>query len=252
VKTPLLATKAPRRGQGGQATTEFAVLALALVPIFILVPLIGKYIDMNQTAEQASRYLAFEASARNTRSTWKTDDELATEVRRRFFSNSDAPVKTGDAAGNFSAHRNPVWSDHTGKPLLQNFEDDVGVAGAKESYNAIASTALYRGELGLSDDNLYTGNVTVKIADVANLQTFDKIGLSTSRKTVLLADAWTARDNASIRGKIEDSFAMYPMGPLKGIIDIVGTLPTLVYDPALKVSDFDWDIVPCDRLVEGC
>jgi hypothetical protein len=252
VKRRVLARKAPRRSQGGQATTEFAVLALALVPLFILVPLIGKYIDLNQTAEQASRYVAFEASARNTRSSWKTDEELAVEVRRRFFSNSDAPVKTGDEAGNFAAHRNPVWSDHAGKPLLQKFEDDVGVAGAKEGYNAIAATALYRGELGLSDDNLYTGQVTVKTADVANLPPFDKIGLSTSRKTVLIADAWTARDNASIRGKIEDSFVMYPIGPLKGLVDVVGTLPTLVYDPALKVSDFDWDIVPCDRLVGGC
>jgi hypothetical protein len=26
----------------------------------------------------------------------------------------------------------------------------------------------------------------------------------------------------------------------------------VVFDPALKVSEFEWDIVPCDRLVGGC
>ena len=243
---------APRRCQRGQATTEFAVLALALVPIAIAVPLIGKYIDVNQAAEQSSRYVAFEAAARNTNSSWKSDAELGVEVRRRFFSNSDAPVKTNDVAGDFAAHRNPLWTDHTGKALLQKFETDVTVQSHKEGYNAIAATAPYRSELKLSNDNFYTGNVTVKMADITGFAPFDKIGLSTTRKTVLLADAWTAKDNAQVRGKIEKSFLMYPIGPLKSVIDPIGMLPTLVYDPALKVSAFDWDIVPCDRLIGGC
>ena len=94
--------------------------------------------------------------------------------------------------------------------------------------------------------------MTVKFADIASFEPFDKIGLTTSRKTVLLADAWTARDPASIRDKIEDSITMYPIGLIKEIIDVFGLLPTVVFDPAMKVGAFDWDIVPCDRLVGGC
>ncbi len=244
--------RATRRSQRGQATTEFAVLALVLVPLFIAVPLIGKYIDAMQAAEQASRYVAFEAAARNTSNSWKTDAELAAEVRRRFFSTADAPVKTGDVVGEFAAFRNPVWSDHTGKPLLDNFDTAVGVKGERSGLNAIAATAQYRSALGLSNDNLYTGAVTVKFADIASFEPFDKIGLTTSRKTVLLADAWTARDPASIRDKIEDSITMYPIGKFKSVFDAIGLLPTVVFDPAMKVGDFNWDIVPCDRLVGGC
>jgi nitrate reductase NapE component len=241
-----------RSMQRGQATTEFAVLALVLVPLFIAVPLVGKYIDVMQTAEAASRYLAFEAAARNTSSSWKPDADLAAEVRRRFFSNSDAPVKTGDVAGNFAAHRNPVWSDHTGHPLIEAFEDDVGAAGAPAGLNAIAA-AQFSASLGLSSDNLYTGNVTVKLADVANFEPFDTIGLSTSRKTVLLADAWTARSSDMVRSKIVGgSPFMYPTALLGRFVDVIGTLPTLVFDPQLKVNAFDWDVVPCDRLVGGC
>jgi len=169
-----------------------------------------------------------------------------------FFSNSDAPIKTGDAAGDFAAHRNPVWTDHAGKALIEKFDTDVTVNSSKDGYNAIAATAVYRSELKLSNDNLYTGRVTVKMADITHFSPFDKIGLSTTRKTVLLADAWTAKDNAQIRGKIEKSLLMYPIGPLKSVIDPIGVLPTLLYDPALKVSDFDWDIVPCDRLIGWC
>ena len=242
--------------QRGQATTEFVVLALVLVPLFIVVPLVGKYLDVMQTAEAASRYVAFEATTRNSSNSWKTDAELAAEVRRRFFSNPNASIKTNDAAGDFAAHRNPVWSDHTGRPLIANFETDVGVKGSVTDMNAIPVTDLpligFRSALDLPNANLYTGAVTVKIADIANFAPFDKIGLSTSRKTVLLADAWTAHSASAVRGKIEDAVLMYPMGKLKEVIDPVGMLPTLVFDPALKVGDFDWDIVPCDRLVGGC
>ena len=237
--------------QRGQATTEFAVLALVLVPLFIAVPLVGKYIDMMQAAESASRYVAFEAAARNTSSTWKTDAELATEVRRRFFSTANAPVKTGDVVGEFPAFRNPLWSDHSGKPLLDNFGTSVLAKGEVASLNAIAS-AIYRSPLELSNDNLYTATVDLKFANVAGFAPFDTINLSTSRRTVLLADAWTARNPAAIRDKIEDSVTMYPIGKIKEIIDVFGLLPTVVFDPAMKVGAFDWDIVPCDRLVGGC
>lgn len=115
----------------GQATVEFVVAALVLVPLFIAIPLLGKYADLFQATEAASRYVAFEGMARNSSSSWKSDAELSLEVRRRFFSNSDAPVKTGDAAGDFTANRNPMWSDNAGRPLLAKFEDDVKVSDRK-------------------------------------------------------------------------------------------------------------------------
>lgn len=237
--------------QRGQSTVEFVVLGLVLVPLFLAIPLIGKYLDLIQTSEEASRYLAFEGMAKNSSSAWKSDADLALEVRRRFFSNSDAPVKTNDAAGDFAAHRNPIWSDAAGNPLIDKFEDQVGVQTQVASKNAIAS-ALFAGELGLSKDNLYTASVTVKPVNVKNFAPFDDINLSISRKTVLLADAWTARDSAAVRSKIEHATGMVPLQMAHTLLDAVGTVPTLIFDPALKIGEFDWDVVPCDRLVGGC
>ncbi len=236
------------RRQRGQSTVEFVVAALALLPLFIAVPLLGKYLDLFQTTEAASRYVAFEGVARNSSSGWKTDAELSLEVRRRFFSTSNAPIKTGDAAGDFVAHRNPVWTDHTGKPLIAKFEDDVTVATTVSGKNAIPSTAPFRGWLGLSHDNWYSGAVTVNMADSPLVPT-----MATTRRTVLLADAWTARNNAQVRNRIEDGgLGVYPIGQAKALVDLIGLIPPTVNDPALKVGDHDWDIVPCDRLKEGC
>lgn len=244
---------APRRplrraAARGQSTIEFAVAAtFVLALLFIAVPLIGQYIDINQTAEEASRYVAFEGMARNSRSTWKSDTDLSAEVRRRMFSNSDAPVKTGDVAGDFAANRNPLWTDYSGHPLISNFDSEVTVTTKVDDKNAIAA-AFYRGELKLSNTNLYTATVNVKPED----SPFAPMSLSISRKTVLLADAWTGQNVADVQKRIEDAPTMFPIGPAKGLVNVLGEVPTLIFDPALKVGAMDWDIVPCDRLVGGC
>lgn len=245
-------TTAPRSRQRGQSTTEFVVLALVLVPLFIAMPLMGKYIDMMQATESASRYVAFEGTVRHSGSSWKPDAELATEVRRRFFSNSDAPVKTGDVAGDFAAHRNPLWTDRGGKALIEKFENGVGVRTTVAGKNAIAAAAPFKGALKLSEDNLYTGQVTSAPLKIAGFEPFDKIDMKTTRRTVVLADAWTARDAGDVRSRVEGSALTYPIAKAKALVDPIGMLPTTVFDPRLKVGDFDWDVVPCDRLIGGC
>jgi hypothetical protein len=238
--------------QRGQSTVEFVVLALVLTPLFIAVPLVGKYIDLMNATESASRYVAFEAMARNSASSWKTDAELATEVRRRFFSNADAPIKTGDVAGDFTAHRNPMWTDHTGRPFISRFADDVGVRTQVDSRNALAA-ALFADPMGLSERNWYTATVTVRTAAIPEFVALDAAGLSISRRTVLLADAWTAGNPADVRSRIEEGAPWtYPPRQARQAFDLIGTIPATIYDPRMRMGDHDWDVVPCDRLVGGC
>ena len=45
--------------QQGQALTEFLVASLVVVPLFLLIPMIGKYQDMAHNTLMASRYVAF-------------------------------------------------------------------------------------------------------------------------------------------------------------------------------------------------
>jgi hypothetical protein len=245
--------------QRGQSTVEFAVLALVLVPFIISLTLLGKYLDLINTTEQASRYVAFEGVARNSSNSWKPDAQLAEEVRRRFFSNADAPIKTGDSAGDFAAHRNPMWTDHTGRPLLDSFAEQVAVQTRIEGRNAIPAARPFASSFDLPDQNWYTGTVTVRPRNVPGFAPFDALNLRIQRRTVLLADAWTARNAADVRSRIEGSTLAYPIGSLERfdtvngqdlrVREIIGYIPTLVNDPALRLGDFEWDAVPCDRLV---
>ncbi|MFN3543846.1 MAG: hypothetical protein ACK4UX_03235 [Thiobacillus sp.] len=203
---------APSR-QRGQSTVEFVVLALVLVPLLLAVPLIGKYMDIAHTAAVASRYAAFEGTVRHAsaKGGWKTDAELAMEVRRRFFSNSDAPVKTGDAAGDFNAHRNTLWFDHRGDALLPKFVDNVGVKTERAKLSQPFG-AIYAAPLGLAQDNLYTGRVSVAVADINGFEPFDALGLSIARATTVLADTWAASGPGNVEQRIKND-GWNPAGP---------------------------------------
>ncbi len=254
--TPQCAHTSLRR-QSGQSTVEFVVLALVMVPLLLIVPLIGKYMDIAQTTAIASRYVAFEGSVRHSSSTngWKTDAELAQEVRRRFFSNSDAPVKTNDTAGNFNAHRNTLWFDHKGNPVLPVFENDVAVTTSKDHLdwpNSLVPT--FANGFGLSKANLYTGRVQVNLASVAGLKPFDTLGLSMQRSTTVLVDPWAASGPAMVRSKIQAATAAFPYDVPFGLKDTSTAIRALglPYDKLEtnhpNIGAVEPDIVPTDRL----
>ena len=246
------------RLQRGQSTVEFVVLSLVMVPLLLIVPLLGKYMDIAQTTAVASRYTAFEGTVRHSSSTdgWKSDAELAQEVRRRFFSNSDAPIKTNDTAGNFNAHRNTLWFDHHGTPLLSDFVKNVGVQTKKETlsqpFGALASS------FKLPQDNLYTGQVTANIDDIPNLKPFDVIGLSVIRHTTVLVDPWAASGPAQVTAKIQGAGLLFPYQPLEVI---AAPLSILMSNPLMailgtentppEVGRVNPDQVPADRVLEA-
>ena len=151
----------------GQSLAEFAVLMLALVPLFLAIPLLGKYQDLAHMSESAARYPASKPR-RPRRGGRRTDAELAQEVRRRFFGNSDAAIKTGDVAGDFATHRNPLWVDHSGRPLLEHVETDVATPRSLRSGRSRRPDPGHEC-FGLPDSELHEGVVTVRPRDIANL-----------------------------------------------------------------------------------
>lgn len=274
---PLLA---PREVMGGQALTEFIVLALALIPLFLIIPLIAKYQDIAHHIQIASRYVAFEAMARNdSMSSWKSPGQLAQEVQRRFFSNSNAPIKSNDEAGNFNSHRNAFWKDPSGAPLIRSFKDDVLVsfgpdssASASGSFTGSSDDMPFRGLVGVSDalglnaPGIHRVNVTVVLANISELdggytQAYEGlkgINLTMSRQTSLLIDPWSAKGPEQVEERI-DNVLLFPGSMLSTVAPLVDAAVTIVESPScfkggctrgpkLGKLDFWRDVVPNDRL----
>jgi hypothetical protein len=260
----------------GQALTEFLVVALALVPLFLLMPMIAKYQDIVYQTQLASRYVAFDASARNSwQNSWKDPGQLAQEVRRRFYSNPDAPIKTNDAAGNFDAHRNLFWRGPANEPLIADFDKDVSIsfgapgsadqaAGFKASkdgapFNKISGTDVETNiadQLSLKATGIFTGNVSVKLANTPAFlkayQPFDKIDLSITRHTSLVVNGWDADSPRKVADRI-DSRLLVPGTLLRPIDAVAGAFIApfeagQVQTPRLGQLDFWQDAVPADRL----
>lgn len=255
--------------QRGQALTEFLVVALALMPLFLLIPMIAKYQDISHATQLAARYAAFDATIRNdsAEGSWKSAGQLTDEIRRRFFANSDAPIKTNDVAGDFNAHRNLFWRGPDGQPLLRNFSDvTVSFGPARgsahgsgfEAVNDMATFGMLAPGLGLASRGVYTANVSVLLANLpsglAFYRPFDSINLTMTRSTTLLLDPWTAKSSDEVEGRILNSALIFPAGELaaiSGVVDgFVSTieLPAGLQGPKLGQLEFWRDLVPRDRL----
>ena len=123
--------------ESGQAMTEFQICAAyVLIPLFLMVPLLAKYIDIKHATISAARYQAWEYTAwynaaddhdivtNFTSATvpYKTPAVTANETERRFFSGiqegADAvPIRSSDSGGWDPLDRNPLWTGHGGEPL---------------------------------------------------------------------------------------------------------------------------------------
>lgn len=253
-------TKYPmgRRGQqAGQALTEFLVVALAIVPLFLLVPMIAKYQDIGHVTQMASRYAAFDATINNpSTGGMKDPGMLAQEVRRRFFSNIDAPIRTNDAAGNFRAHQNAFWRGPNNEPLIADI-NTVAVNLAPAGSGGIAMSALNGAgsAFRLQGTPLYRSNVGVPLvnllAGITSYEPFDRLNLSVERSTTVLVDGWSARSIAQARERTERSLPVtQALGVFAGVSDVTIQLLELgeIRGPRIGQLERYQDIVPADRL----
>jgi len=112
-----------KSSQNGQAMVEFNVTAVfLLVPLFILIPLLGKYIDMKHSSIQAARYMAwertvwFENAPKNTSTAAvKSATGIKSEVTSRFLGR----IYSDDDDNLDDDEINLLWKDNAGRYLVE-------------------------------------------------------------------------------------------------------------------------------------
>ena len=126
-------------GCRGQAATEFTIIAsFVLVPLFLLIPLLGKYIDIKQASIQQARFEAWEYTAwfdkteqlmsgiRSDQRAGRRDfSETRTKGNLLFFSDITAP-DYGSHNTAAMVDLNPLWVDHHGDTLFTRSASDLG------------------------------------------------------------------------------------------------------------------------------
>ena len=146
------------RTETGQAMVEFLISAtFFLVPLFLAMSLVAKYIDIKQANVQAARYQVWEYTVWFANDTErgidyssgkisnggevmsgfdafdlpvKTTADTRSETKRRFYTNpgneeTTTPINYDDGStGWTTAAANPLWKDHKGNPLYSGVDGD--------------------------------------------------------------------------------------------------------------------------------
>jgi hypothetical protein len=213
---------------GGQAMVELVIVAgFVLVPLFLAIPLIGKYLDMRSAAVQASRYAAWErtvwygGSAASSlgwlgrSNSWnaneKSDGQIRNEIGvRQMSETADLAYSSGvdqgaftssdKSAGDYKNSSRALWRDRTGEKMLVDYDDlqnSVGSGQAPGTLNVIldpiANLAATLGPFTLEMKGLYSATVTMQVRDIDYDHFLLKNSKSSFHETnVLLANGWSA------------------------------------------------------------
>jgi hypothetical protein len=259
----LMHKRGARAGTGvavrGQALTEFLVISLVLIPLFLLLPVIGKYQDISHASQMASRYAAFDAVLRNDgNNSEKSPAQLQNELRQRYFGPAEAGIKSVSEQG---AALKDYWNDPFGRPLIRNPADIALSFGAShgdghaDGYAKASDTQLFplASLAGLSTNGIYRANVAVRLANlpqgVRSIEPFDRLDLTIERHASVLPDAWTAASPVQAEqrfGRMAPINAVMP----EGLISLAIKYVDLGKVEAPRFGNLAaWrDVVPQDRL----
>jgi len=269
----------------GQAMVELLIAgALVLIPLFLAIPLLGKYLDIRATAVQTSRYAAWERTVwyggdaassigwgpftNKWQANAKTDDQIRRELGVRHLSDNPGAFSNNDRnASNFTGgSAKALWSDRTGQKMLANYSDvknQVGNGTAPGTLNVIltpiADLAATLGPFVLETNGKYSATVTVNVKDIDYDHFLLKSSSAQFRETnVLLANGWSANGpddpaktsvKQQTRGLVPTSLLDVNIGGVPVTKYILGVLSIFLPEASkLEPGKVVPDEVPADRV----
>lgn len=269
-------TRGPR--QRGQALVEFVIVgALFLVPLYMLIPVLGKYLDMKAAAVQGARYVAWERTVYFGGSTasesWpgidKSDAAIRNELRQRVFSQGTGVGNSDKSAGNWGGDgykRN--WRNRDGTGMLpgygavaQSTEQQKSPGLVNVGLRALVTVANALGPFELEMKGLHAANVSVSAVtepinfswDSDPAKAFNPGTLTFSDRNAVLVNTWSANGRDHVKkqtqgltptGIFQTTAGEVILTMVKAVIGIA--MPEIWF---LELGKIEPDIVPEDRLV---
>ncbi len=203
--------------------TEMIIVSVFfLVPLFLFMTMIVKFLDMRAATLQASRYAAFErtiysatATRRDASMAQLTDAQLKNSIDTRFFSDGAGTINNGQ----YSAAMAPraFWSDAGGRTLVNSGSDvqetSLNPSGAEPGTPGFLADNTLKDTLGnwnnlvpsaltglngfsLSYHQYYNLQVSVTPAKPQGKILGQLPSVSFKDHDALLADGWSASDIA--------------------------------------------------------
>ncbi len=281
VRTPHSQAFRPIASQSGQAMTEFVIgTLLFLLPLFLIIPMLGKYADIKSAAAQSARYVAWErtvwyggsAASVSWPGNSKSETQIANETKQRVIAFGQGIANNDGGKGSYTTPgARHLWHNRDAKPLLKNYSDaGIGTISNQNSPDIVTSTVLQGitavtsiTGFNLETKGLYTGSASIKVVtlpiglslDGTGSGRFDPGPLTFTDKNVILANGWSANGSAHVRSQTAGVAPLGLLGDptLKPIIQAAGCVLLLAFAPEfclLEVGKIEPDVVPPDRLTD--
>jgi hypothetical protein len=246
--------------QKGQAVTEFVVMSLVAIPLFLGVIYAAKYADVKHAAVQASRYVAWERALDPGER--KSNNQIQNEMRVRLLGNgarNGGAIRSDDFTRSNStadAAYNPLWTSHTHARLLNRLTDATTVGGPQNTALAVHSellTNIYAAALDENKRGWVRADVEIPLANVPQYVPLRNINFRAGATNVIVGDAWSAGGAPDVVQKVrrmDPEAAVFEQPMIKGIVNLLRGIAALFepsfanFQPACVAPD----VVPVDRL----
>lgn len=272
------------RGQRGQAMVEFVVSAMFfLVPLFLAISALGKFLDVQHTTEMAGRYAAWERTVwyDGSSSTFnsfnapnsKTADAISHELGARLLSDRSTSTTvirdTDKNATSFLNGIDPMWQDAAGKKYLDTYAQMTAPVTSEAPKKDVAGKVLETlGKIGVKGVIGFVPPVPTDTMAVATVK-FSKVGeksevykrlwsetpvwagLEFESTGAILSNTWGANARAGTTSMVK---ATVPTaGPVGQFIDTASLAlgawdASLFLTNRLEVGKLAVDELPPDRL----
>ncbi|WP_308843956.1 hypothetical protein [Oxalicibacterium faecigallinarum] len=257
------------------------VAGFVLIPLFLAIPLLGKYLDVRSTAVQGARYAAWERTVfyggdaassigwgsftNKWKANEKTDGAIQAEMRARYFSETGTSSHFSSSDAGASLTQKVLWQDRVGTKLADYQDVSNGIANGKAPgtlniiLEPIADLAATLGPFTLEMKGAYTATVNVNVADIdTNSFLLKSTKTSFVEKNVLLANGWNAGGpdatnltsvKQQVKGLTPTSIIATEVGGVKIIDYVLGALSLFLPEVSkLEPGKIEPDVVPPDRL----
>lgn len=263
--SPASAHGSPRL-QRGQSMVEMLVLCLVLVPLFLLIPILGKYIHVRQLAQQTARAAAWEATVSPDYAV-PTVAQVRPQLIARHFGAADAPISSRPPPASDERLDAPLLNTFSNQPLLQrsdvqlgNYRNEAapGMMGWLNSLTGLLPGPFPPNERGLVTSQLDLSLRDLRLADgsaATFLEPFDSLGLRMSATSTVLADPWNAAGSGltgnsprSVKSQVRSLVPTSHGEQASKVLDGVSFLPLFGVLGDLEVGYVEPDVVPMDKL----
>lgn len=265
-----------KRRQSGSALTEFAILGTVMIPLFFMMPTLGKMTDVNHSTIQASRYMAWERTVSDA--SHKDTATMATELHNRFFIRPDLHIKTEQGKINSGNAINPFWKsrqanqDGEKKTLVDSRvrdrlyveEEQAGLGSAGTMSRGIAEVGevlsgfLPDANWNLEGEGLYIAKVGVDVSNTGLVarsgdncagNNSAEIFACINRHNAILVDGWSSFSKSQVEERTRSFVPGAVLRPVGDMLSAAGAIPLVkeLKDLDGAFGHVDVDVLPLDR-----